>query len=387
MFKKYRVGELFEIHPTNAYRMNNADLYVIEGNTPVLSNSSTNNGVGGYSGLEPTEKGGIITFSDTTTGGDTMFYQADAFIGYPHVQGMYPFAIDKWDEKCSLYAISTIRKAAGDGWSYAVKFNRALVRELMIELPVVENPNSDHKYTVADIDWQYMCDRITELECERISELDAYLQASGLNEYELTEDDKKILSLSAKRASDKDGTLEDNSETEVRFGKFKATDLFDIKKGKRLTKADMIEGNINFVGSSASNNGITARISNNEYLHPAHTFTVSYNGSVGEVFLQDEPFWASDDVNVWCPKFPYNQRVVEYIMSVVRHLKDKYSYTVKWTLGKMQAEILDLPIKSDGTPDFNYMERYIRAMEKVVIADVVKYRDNVLETIKKVVGE
>ena len=105
------------------------------------------------------------------------------------------------------------------------------------------------------------------------------------------------------------------------------------------------------------------------------------------MFLQDEPFWASDDVNVWCPKFPYNQRVVEYIMSVVRHLKDKYSYTVKWTLGKMQAEILDLPIKSDGTPDFNYMERYIRAMEKVVIADVVKYRDNVLETIKKVVGE
>lgn len=161
----------------------------------------------------------------------------------------------------------------------------------------------------------------------------------------------------------------------MRFGTFKATDLFDIKKGKQLTKANMIEGNINFVGSSASNNGITARIGNKEYLHPAHTFTVSYNGSVGGVFLQDEPFWASDGVNVWYPKFPYNQRVVEYIMSVVRQLKDKYSYTAKWTLDKMQAEILELPIKSDGTPDFDYMERYIRAMEKVVIADVVKYKD------------
>ncbi len=48
---------------------------------------------------------------------------------------------------------------------------------------------------------------------------------------------------------------------------------------------------------------------------------------------------------------------------------------------------LSLPIKSDGTPDFNYMERYIRAMEKVVIADVVKYKDKVIETMKKVVGE
>ena len=171
------------------------------------------------------------------------------------------------------------------------------------------------------------------------------------------------------------------------FGKFKASDLFDIKKGKRLTKADMIKGDINFVGSSASNNGITARIGNTEYLHPAHTFTVSYNGSVGEVFLQDEPFWASDDVNVWYPKFPYNQKVIEYIMSVVRQLKVKYSYTAKWTLDKMQAEILELPVKSDGTPDFNYMERYICAMEKVVISDVVKYKDKVIEATKKAAGE
>lgn len=199
MFKKYRVGDLFDIHPTNAYKMSNADLYLTKGRTPVLSNSSTNNGIGGYSGLEPTEKGGIITFSDTTTGGDTMFYQADDFIGYPHVQGMYPFIADKWDEKCCLYAISTIRKAAGDGWSYAVKFNRALVRELMVELPVIENSNPNHEYTVDDIDWRYMRDHITELERDHITELDAYLRATGLNDYELTEDDKKILSISLQK--------------------------------------------------------------------------------------------------------------------------------------------------------------------------------------------
>ena len=43
-----------------------------------------------------------------------------------------------------------------------------------------------------------------------------------------------------------------------------------------------------------------------------------------------------------------------------------------------------LPIKSDGTPDFDYMERYIRAMEELVIADVVKYKDKVIEITKKV---
>ena len=44
-----------------------------------------------------------------------------------------------------------------------------------------------------------MRDRITELERDRITELDAYLRVTGLNDYELTEDDKKILSISLQK--------------------------------------------------------------------------------------------------------------------------------------------------------------------------------------------
>ena len=94
----FKVGDLFDIHPTEIYKMTNSDLYKNSGHTPVVSNSSTNNGIGGYVDLEPTEKGNIITFSDTTTGADTMFYQKSPFIGYPHVQGMYPYNPDVWTE-------------------------------------------------------------------------------------------------------------------------------------------------------------------------------------------------------------------------------------------------------------------------------------------------
>lgn len=204
MFKTFNVGELFDIHPTSAYKMKNNELFASDGKTPVLSNSSMNNGIGGYCGLAPTEQGGMITFSDTTTGADTMFYQASPFIGYPHVQGMYPYQPDKWDEKCCLYVISCIRKSAGNGWNYAVKFNRALVKELSVELPVVESIDAGHDYTVDDIDYEYMRERIaeleqeriTELEQKRIAELDAYLVASDLDDYELTDEDKEILARS-----------------------------------------------------------------------------------------------------------------------------------------------------------------------------------------------
>ena len=33
-------------------------------------------------------------------------------------------------------------------------------------------------------------------------------------------------------------------------------------------------------------------------------------------------------------------------------------------------------MKLSGTPDFDYMERYIRALEKLAITDVIKYKDS-----------
>ena len=126
--------------------MTNAELFSTEGNTPVLSNSSANNGIAGYCGLEPTEAGNILTFSDTTTGGDTMFYQENPFIGYPHVQGMYPIGFNL-DKHKAEYFISVIRKATGTGFNYSNKFRRDIVSNAIISLPI----NTD-----GSINWEYI---------------------------------------------------------------------------------------------------------------------------------------------------------------------------------------------------------------------------------------
>ena len=72
--------------------------------------------------------------------------------------------------------------------------------------------------------------------------------------------------------------------------------LFNIVKGKRLTKAEMKSGETPFIGSSALNNGCTAMIGNDKNQHPENTITVCYNGSVGETFYQNKPYIASDDM-------------------------------------------------------------------------------------------
>ena len=144
--------------------MSNGELYKTEGDTPVLSNSSANNGIGGYSGLKPTEDGKIITFSDTTTGTDTLFYQQDAFIGYPHVQGMYPYDKEHWNEKQCLYFIGVMKAACGDGWSYSNKFTRTFVSNTTPLLPIqtdednnpVIDPERKHHPDGYIPDWDFM---------------------------------------------------------------------------------------------------------------------------------------------------------------------------------------------------------------------------------------
>ena len=160
---------------------------------------------------------------------------------------------------------------------------------------------------------------------------------------------------------------------------FPVTDFFEIKKGKRLTKANMVPGDIPFVGSSATNNGITAYIGNDTHLHEPGTITVSYNGSVGEVFLQDERFWASDDVNVWYPKQKMTIEVKLYFMAAIKKLSAKYSYTNKWTIDKMRSELVELPVDSDGKPSFNCMQERISELEQERISELEQERISELD--------
>ena len=42
---------------------------------------------------------------------------------------------------------------------------------------------------------------------------------------------------------------------------------------------------------------------------------------------------------------------------------------------KIQYDTFNLPVTSDGKVDYDYMKTYISAIQKIVIADVVKYAD------------
>lgn len=146
------------------------------------------------------------------------------------------------------------------------------------------------------------------------------------------------------------------------WGEYLMGDLFDFVKGKRLTKADMIPGNVNFLGAISENNGVRDHIETNMTCNP-NCITVNYNGSVGEAFYQAEPFWASDDVNIlYAKNWTMNKYIALFLITVIKANQYRFSYGRKWTIEKMKATVIKLPTKVDGTPDFVFMEEYIKSL-------------------------
>jgi hypothetical protein len=150
--------------------------------------------------------------------------------------------------------------------------------------------------------------------------------------------------------------LDTSNWTEFRYDK-----LFELKKGQRLTKADMIKGSTPFIGAIDSNNGHRQHVSASSN-HKGGTITVSYNGSVGEAFYQPLPFWASDDVNVLYPKFKMTPYIALFLCTLIRQEKFRYNYGRKWHLGRMEESVIRLPVNVNGDPDWQFMDDYVKSL-------------------------
>ena len=144
---------------------------------------------------------------------------------------------------------------------------------------------------------------------------------------------------------------------------FRLEFLFNFSKGRRLTKVDIIPGVLNYLGAISENNGVREKIEA-DYSWEPNCITVNYNGSVGEAFYQSVPFWASDDVNVLYAKdfWEMNKYTAMFLITVIKANKYRFGYGRKWTMEKMKETVIRLPSQADGSPDFIYMEKYIKSL-------------------------
>ena len=317
------------------------------GDIPFIGATDSNNGVTSHSDLEtiaittktgddnnsPLEEKIFENCIAVTNNGSVgyAYYQAKKFTCTHDVNPLY-LKGHEINPYIALFLCTLIEKERFR-WAYGRKWRPVRMPSSKIKLPVTAERKPD---------WKYMEDFVKD---QIIPQLPKKAQKVWLKKYDTTPQKQEKMKLNRE---DGKGFVYDS--------------IFDIRKGKRLTQADMIEGNIPYIGAIDSNNGLSSYIGNDSQLHAANTITVSYNGSIGYAFYQDKEFWATDDVNILYPKFNLNRYIAIFICALIEKERYRFCYGRKWDLEAMKKSRIKLPTTPSGTPDWQFMEYYIKSL-------------------------
>lgn len=354
---------MFEINPTKYYKLKNEEIISENGDVPLISNSSTDNGVMGYSNLNPLNKGNSLTCSDTTLGAETMYYQEKDFIGYSHIQHLVP-KFKGFNKAIAYMIITASRIATTNKYDYGAKFNRNEMNNTKISLPVKKD---------REIDFAFMEDFISQLEACRLSQLEAYLLVTGLKNYTLTPAEEQALT--------------DFQNGNIEWGEFLIGDLFEIESTLSFNKDVLIEGiEYDYVTRTSQNQGIlqTTGFVNKENINPAGTWSLGLLQM--DFFYREKPWYAGQFVRKITPKIKINKKSVVFFSTLLNKQKERLlSILVRNVDNVFRNTKISLPIKKDREINFEYMETLISAVQKLVIKDVVEYADRKIEATREII--
>lgn len=145
-------------------------------------------------------------------------------------------------------------------------------------------------------------------------------------------------------------------------------ELFSIDMGNKFDKSkmDTSKDEINFIDRTGINNGINALcgIYNNIEPYNAGYLTLSLGGSIGSCFIQNKPFYTSQNVIVLIPRNNMSFECKLFIsVMIYKESNTRYKAFSDELNRHIKTDFeISLPADSFGNPDWDYMENYIKEL-------------------------
>lgn len=319
----------------------------IDGTIPFVMSGTTNAGVVNYISNPvasfPKNAITIDIFGNT-------FYRNYAF-GAGDDTGVYWNDTTAYSSNAMLFFAVTMQKSMMGRFSYGKKLRSSQSEDFTMHLPVTDD---------GAIDFDFME--------SFIAELSAYLTVSGLDNYELSNDEEDAL-------KNFQSLKWDTYNLEKLFGK--------STRGKRLKGDDRIAGTLPFVTAGEASEGISAYISNEVEVFEKNTTTIDMFGSAK---YRNYIYGGDDHIAV-----VHTENLPKYASIFVTTAIHKSSHNGQFDYGHnfyakdADALYISLPVNEAGNPDYDKMAIIISAIHKLVIKDVVAYSNRKIKATKAVV--
>ena len=362
---EYKLENLFEIAGTKSLDSNAIEF--VDKGINFIGRTFENNGIQGKITRRNFEPNAAFTITATVIGNyKYVKYQKEPYYCSQNINKLTPLKdiFLKWNEKIACFLVANIQKFVSlyDGQQGGYKLED--IKKHKINLPTKNGK----------IDFDFMESFVTELEAQRVAELEAYLTATGLKDYELTAAEQKALD-----------DFENNSGSN--WQEFKLIDIFKVKNTQCILSRDVEakENGTPYLCASADNNAISSYISYNEkYLDKGNCIFIG--GKTFVVTYQKNDFYSNDSHNLALYlKDSKNATLITqlFCISCIKcGLGYKYSWGDSISFKKIQNDIIQLPVKK-GEIDFEFMAIFISAIQKLIIKDVVQYSDRKIAATKQ----
>lgn len=167
---------------------------------------------------------------------------------------------------------------------------------------------------------------------------------------------------------------------------FRLGDLFsEMYKAEAHVKGELecydvpLDNTIRFVSRTEMNNGCDCYVLNNGLSGIEKANAIAIGDTTATCFYQGEDFVCGDHM-VICRADWINLHTALFIISILKQEKYKYSYGRAFKMELISNTMLKLPAAADNTPDWDYMESYIKSLNHKPLATANRggYRSHTL---------
>ncbi len=283
------------------------------------------------------DEGNVITIGLDT---QTVFYQPTSFYTGQNIQIIRHAKLDRYNAMFLIVAIKKLVEKFSWG-SYGATLTR--LRKSRVYLPATDK---------GEIDFDFMS---------------AFMKDVEYN----------ILNTTLNVFKDRISVNKSKSGGGVIWKNFLLCELFPTLiagKSKGLNHIEKSDRGISYLGATNQNNGVLCFVSRDKATIQKGNciaFIRNGEGSMGYSVYKAEDFIATSDMTLG-----YNNHLNRYtgtfITTIADRVRGKYNFGYKRSANRLSKEIITLPVDNNGSPDWEYMENYMRNIESEQILSYLK---------------
>ena len=147
-----------------------------------------------------------------------------------------------------------------------------------------------------------------------------------------------------------------------KWKEFKIKEIFEQPKIKKYSSIPEERGNIMFVTSKSTNQGIETSIQTKFFTE--NVITISTNGNCYDCFYHKNKVAISNDVEVITNEY-LNKFNAHFLIPILKLEQKKWNYGRKPKNNAVMETVIKLPailVNKKWEPDWKYMENYIKSL-------------------------